>query len=233
MLNTGFIAYQIGYRNGQATGPAVAASPAAPASPQGTTRLTLTPATLQLGKLHQNQKLESKVVYKNEGQQTLAITQVDTNCGCTIPDLPKKVLAPGESGEMTVKFDAGMIPGPFEKLVTISYNGEPPQLELKLVGEVEPVVAVMPGIVKLGVGQSKTFQMIGTTLDTRFKIEKIETGVEGLEVKVTRKIGDNAYELTASVTKPLPKLEQTNAFKIEIYTDLAEMGPFPFFVMPQ
>ncbi len=50
--------------------------------------------------------IETTFTLTNTGKSPLVITDAKTTCGCTVPTWPKdKPIAPGESTEITVKFD--------------------------------------------------------------------------------------------------------------------------------
>lgn len=74
--------------------------------------------------------------FTNPGKTMLIINDVKTSCGCTVPDWSKKPIKPGDSGEITIKYDAAF-PGVFHKTVEVFYNGagSPDSLEIK--GEVD------------------------------------------------------------------------------------------------
>ena len=43
--------------------------------------------------------------FENTGDAPLEIQGVRSSCGCTIPKKPEQPIAPGEKGEITVKYD--------------------------------------------------------------------------------------------------------------------------------
>jgi hypothetical protein len=49
--------------------------------------------------------LDTSFKFKNEGNDTLKIKNVEVDCGCTIVDYPKSV-APNSSAEIKVQFDS-------------------------------------------------------------------------------------------------------------------------------
>ncbi|HSM62536.1 MAG TPA: DUF1573 domain-containing protein, partial [Gillisia sp.] len=65
------------------------------------------------------------------------ITNASSSCGCTVPTYPKnKTIAPGESGEMLVKFN-GSGNGQVTKTVTVSANTESGKEQIKIKAFVE------------------------------------------------------------------------------------------------
>jgi len=75
-------------------------------------------------------------VFTNIGDAPLKITNVKSSCGCTVPKKPKGPIAPGEKGEIQVKYDTNR-QGPFRKTITVSSNAtNQPITALKIGGVV-------------------------------------------------------------------------------------------------
>ena len=58
--------------------------------------------------------------FTNTGNAPLIITNVQSTCGCTVPSKPKEPIAPGQTGEIQVKYN--MSPGPIRKTITVESN---------------------------------------------------------------------------------------------------------------
>jgi hypothetical protein len=72
----------------------------------------------------------------NSGNQPLVISKVYSSCGCTIPKKPEAPIAPGEKGEIQVKYDTNRV-GPIRKTITVNSNAEStPIVSLKIKGTV-------------------------------------------------------------------------------------------------
>lgn len=73
-------------------------------------------------------------IFTNTGDAPLMITNVKSSCGCTIPKKPSGPIAPGEKGEIQVKYDTKR-QGPFRKTITVSSNASnQPIVALKISG---------------------------------------------------------------------------------------------------
>jgi hypothetical protein len=59
--------------------------------------------------------------FENTGDAPLEIQGVRSSCGCTIPKKPEGPIAPGEKGEITVRYDTNRI-GVFRKTITVNTN---------------------------------------------------------------------------------------------------------------
>ena len=73
--------------------------------------------------------------FTNTGQSPLVITEVNSTCGCTIPEKPEQPIGPGESGKIKVKYDTQII-GPIRKTITVYSNAEVPAKSVKIKGRV-------------------------------------------------------------------------------------------------
>lgn len=74
--------------------------------------------------------------FVNSGDQPLVISKVYSSCGCTIPKKPEAPIAPGEKGEIQVKYDTNRV-GPIRKTITVNSNAErTPIVSLKIKGTV-------------------------------------------------------------------------------------------------
>lgn len=76
--------------------------------------------------------------FKNTGDAPLVIMKAKESCGCTVPSWPKEPIAPGQTSEITVKYDTKR-PGVINKSVTITSNAvnEPSKI-LRIKGTVAP-----------------------------------------------------------------------------------------------
>lgn len=74
------------------------------------------------GTIEQNTPQETIFKFTNTGDGPLIITDAKSSCGCTVPTYPKNTpVAPGESGEMVVKFN-GSGQNQVTKTITVTAN---------------------------------------------------------------------------------------------------------------
>ena len=73
--------------------------------------------------------------FTNTGTVPLVITDVSSSCGCTIPEKPEGPIAPGESGEIKVKYNTTLV-GPIRKTITVYSNADVPAKSIKIKGKV-------------------------------------------------------------------------------------------------
>lgn len=75
--------------------------------------------------------------FVNKGDGNLAILKATAECGCTRPSYPQNVIAPGKGGKLKVTYNPYGRPGGFEKVVTVTTNGNPRKVRLKIRGTVK------------------------------------------------------------------------------------------------
>jgi hypothetical protein len=79
----------------------------------------------------------------NTSKQPLIIQEAHGSCGCTVPEYPKEPIAPGKSVSIKVRYDTNRI-GPFEKQVTVTFQGKDEPAVLRIKGTVEAIPAETP-----------------------------------------------------------------------------------------
>ena len=84
--------------------------------------LALKETLFDFGKIQQGQPVTHEFTVANNSADSLKLERVQASCGCTTPVWKNEPVAPGGSTVITVGFNA-QNEGPFEKLVTIYFNG--------------------------------------------------------------------------------------------------------------
>ncbi|MEI7725077.1 MAG: DUF1573 domain-containing protein [Bacteroidota bacterium] len=88
------------------------------------------------GTIARGSKGTCKFIFSNKGKVPLLLSAVKASCGCTTPAWSKEPVAPGKTGEITVRYNTD-IPGKFSKSVTVSSNAVNPTMVLQIKGEVK------------------------------------------------------------------------------------------------
>lgn len=89
------------------------------------------------GTIDQGTNVEHVFKFTNTGEAPLVIVNAKSSCGCTVPSFPKEPVAPGESGEMLVKFN-GSGKNQVSKTVTITANTQAGKETIKIKAFVNP-----------------------------------------------------------------------------------------------
>ncbi len=80
-------------------------------------------------------------VFKNIGDKPLIIKNVQSSCGCTVPEKPEKPIMPGSKGEIKVSYDTKRVGG-FSKTITIFSNAKNQVKRIRIKGIIKNSVSV-------------------------------------------------------------------------------------------
>ncbi|HEU4717061.1 MAG TPA: DUF1573 domain-containing protein [Bacteroidia bacterium] len=79
----------------------------------------------------------------NNSKEPLVIQEAHGSCGCTVPEYPKDPIKPGQTVTIRVRYDTNRV-GPFDKSVTITFQGKDQPAVLKIHGVVKAPPADTP-----------------------------------------------------------------------------------------
>ena len=91
--------------------------------------------THDFGKIVLNKPVTFDFKYTNIGDQPLIISKAEASCGCTVPKYTSTPLKKGETGVISVTFNAAGGPSSFSKTITITSNAKTPIKVLYIKGE--------------------------------------------------------------------------------------------------
>lgn len=100
--------------------------------------ITFAEASHDFGDIQQGDKVEHTFTFKNSGTEPLILSNVLTTCGCTATNWPRDPIAPGKSGEITVRFNSAGKMGKQNKVVTVVSNATNAQERVKIITNVLP-----------------------------------------------------------------------------------------------
>ncbi|WP_276390238.1 DUF1573 domain-containing protein [Eudoraea chungangensis] len=89
------------------------------------------------GTIIQGTPQETVFTFTNTGNAPLIITSATSSCGCTVPNPPKDPIAPGEDGELLVKFN-GTGQNQVTKTITVMANTQKGKELLRIKAFVNP-----------------------------------------------------------------------------------------------
>ncbi len=89
------------------------------------------------GDVKQGETVSTDFAFTNKGKSELNIYKVKTSCGCTVSELQKSKLKPGESSTIKVTFNSAGHNGRDEKEITV-YSNDPnaPEYTLKIISNI-------------------------------------------------------------------------------------------------
>lgn len=100
-------------------------------------QITFVATSFNFDTLKANANATGKFIYTNTGSAPLIIESAKASCGCTMPTYSTKPLMPGETGEITVRYNTALR-GAFRKtLVVISNAANQPRQVLTIKGFVK------------------------------------------------------------------------------------------------
>lgn len=145
------------------------------------------------GTIYKGQTVTHHFVIKNGGTDTLLITGVGAQCGCTAALVSSMRIPPDSTSEFKVSFSSWAFGGPVQKSVNVTSNDpKAPNSMIFIRSNVVPVLQFDPGSLTFNVrGDSLTLyhsslkvkNMSGKPL----RILSVDSRYDGLEVKLNRK----------------------------------------------
>ncbi|PQB03920.1 DUF1573 domain-containing protein [Aureitalea marina] len=99
--------------------------------------MTFAETEFDFGEIAQGTNVEHVFKFENTGEAPLVIVDAKSSCGCTVPEYTKDPVAPGETGEMLVKFN-GSGKNQVSKTVTITANTQAGKETIKIKAFVQP-----------------------------------------------------------------------------------------------
>ena len=92
--------------------------------------------THDFGKIPQGKPVSYDFTFTNTGEEPLIISNIESSCGCTVPKYTTTPILKGQSGTITVTFNAAAVQPSFSKAVTIKSNARTPNKLLYIKGQV-------------------------------------------------------------------------------------------------
>jgi hypothetical protein len=84
------------------------------------------------GTINEGDIVEHTFKFTNTGDAPLVISNAKASCGCTVPQWTKTPVAPGEAGEIKVKFNSSGRPNNQSKSIRVSANTASGQETLRI-----------------------------------------------------------------------------------------------------
>lgn len=144
-------------------------------------RFEANPATHDFGQIPPAAPVETQFEFKNVGRSTMQVGEVKTSCGCTAAITSTSSLAPGQSGQLQVKFSPGAASGPFQKTIRVYTNAAGSPHELKIKGTIEQAYRLEPPHLNLDQVNPQA-ELLLTREGLKFKLTGVQTAPIGLKV---------------------------------------------------
>ncbi len=185
--------------------------------PQGEAKIVFEQELIELTSVPQERETRINVRYKNLGSHTANISKVESTCGCTRAELSKKIVLPGESGEVTVSYKPGENTGQFEQKVRLVVEGQSNLPVLSLRGEIDPMTRAVPGVFQIAAGDS----VIAKIESRREGFTPVVTGssspLRGVGMEQIAPASDGSPRVKLTLRAPLPRpTGHVNAWPVRI-----------------
>lgn len=124
----------------------------------------------------EDKAIEARYAFRNTGSTPVTIKSLRSSCGCTTAKLEKKTYAPGEQGEVAVRFTFGDRKGNYLKGITVTTDDKSAEpVVLKLFVDIRDPITLNPALVFWRTGEApvpKTVQ-IAMDAETRVRIKSV------------------------------------------------------------
>lgn len=86
--------------------------------------------------------------FKNDSASPVSLIDVKTGCDCSVPELNKDPVRPGEAGVLKVRYQSGRSPGTKHVSVVVRASDSDTPTTLRFVATVPPVVSLTPVLLR-------------------------------------------------------------------------------------
>lgn len=162
--------------------------------------------TLQGEGMQDTPVFEARFPFTNTGQAPVEIRSVQTSCGCTTAQLPKRRFEPGEHGEILARFEAGERVGRQEKTIAVETDdGAGGPTTLRLVAEIPEGARLRPAFVFWFRGEEpvpKTLTLESSAdgaaggMAPRLTGVRVESSIDSMKVETREVTPGQRWELT-------------------------------------
>lgn len=92
----------------------------------------------EFGDIKQGQVVNATFKFKNKGKSPIILSNVQTTCGCTVPQWTRDPIAPGKTAEINATFNSSGKMGQQNKVITVFSNAKNSQTQVSIVCNVIP-----------------------------------------------------------------------------------------------
>ncbi len=93
-------------------------------NPAPATKEPFDPFAIDFGKVKVGTITTHSFILTNDSSKKLHIKDVNTSCGCAISEVKKKLLIPGESTSIDVKFNSKGYSGPIQQYIYVTTDSD-------------------------------------------------------------------------------------------------------------
>ena len=168
--------------------------------------------THDFGVVARGAKVEHRFIVENIYEEDAHIQSVSSNCGCSSPQVNRKLLKTWEKAEVLVTVDTRGFYGRKDATITVVFDKPfPAEVQLHVRTYIRSDIVVQPGVVSFGpVTQgAEAKQSVAVSYAGRgdWRIERVESvnpSIEASVVETSRTAGQVAYSLSARLKPDAP-----------------------------
>ncbi len=181
--------------------------------------------TFNFDRIERGTSMTHKFKVHNVGDAPLHLEVASTTCKCTVGDLARNEIPPGEETEVELEWVAKTSPGPFRHGATLSTNDpRRSRIELVVEGDVVESTVMQPADLFFGAVSSHATRSVSATLVSNLGDEVQVTGHEFSDPEVGKHI---SLEVTPLAKDELPTPEVLSGVKITAtFQPGKSLGPF-------
>jgi len=181
----------------------------------------------QFQRVPDDKAIEARYTFRNTGPTPVTIKSLRSSCGCTTAKLDKKLYAPGEQGEVVLRFTFGDRKGSYLKGVTVTTDEKTAEpVVLKLFVEIHDPLTIAPALVFWRKGEAaapKTVQL-STEAAQRVRIKSVTSSNPG--ITATLQTMQPGMQYAVSITPS--STAQKDAAEITVQTDFPPDAPHTY-----
>jgi peroxiredoxin len=170
----------------------------------GTPGITVDEAIYSFGDRDAGDIVEHSFTLTNRGDGTLVIDRVRTNCGCTVAELSRKSIPPGESATLGLKLNLHLQKGRQNRTAIVQSNDpSTPNLQIALVGNAVYHVTLDPLPVTFGKfeGDEPRTELLSVTADKSIEsFNIVRTRTSGENVKADVEVVEPGRQFSVKIT---------------------------------
>ncbi|CAN5407204.1 DUF1573 domain-containing protein [soil metagenome] len=102
---------------------------------QNTPKFQFTTEVIDFGDIKKGSDGTRVFQFKNIGNAALILENVYSSCSCAVPSWTQTPIAPGQSGEIVIKYNTDIV-GPIRRTITINSNADEKIKAIKIKGKV-------------------------------------------------------------------------------------------------
>lgn len=170
--------------------------------------------------------------FSNTGKEPVTLSQVKVTCGCLAPKLAKRTYAPGESGELEIKFDLRNRTGKQRKAAMVAAS-DGSETKLHVEADIPAGYVLEKKMIRWSTGdtaQTKTvplvnpgaapIKLLSATSSHEGLSAELKTIREGFEynVLITRQTKGSARSVIRIKTAPPPGQTASKTIKLYVHT---------------